>query len=53
MLTGEIKEKLVQVVTEMVMDHQKRRAEVTDEMVRKFMDPCRPSLKACFETRSR
>jgi tryptophanyl-tRNA synthetase len=37
LLTGEVKKILVEVLTELVEAHQKRRALVTDEMVKKFM----------------
>ena len=39
MLTGELKQILIQVLQELVAEHQRRRAEVTDEMIREFMTP--------------
>jgi len=37
MLTGEVKKRLIEVLTGMVSAHQERRAQVTDEVVRTFM----------------
>jgi tryptophanyl-tRNA synthetase len=37
MLTGEVKGKLIEVLTDMVTEHQRRRAAVTDETLRAFM----------------
>lgn len=37
MLTGEVKQRLAQVLTELVERHQVARAAVTDEMVDAFM----------------
>lgn len=37
MLTGEVKKELVACLTELVTQHQERRAAVTDEVVRAFM----------------
>ena len=45
MLTGEVKDVLIELLIKMTQEHQKKRAEVTDEMVAKFMDPTRPSLR--------
>lgn len=38
MLTGEIKAELIKVMQDFVGDFQKKRAKITDEDVRKFMD---------------
>lgn len=38
LLTSVIKGKLIDVITNMVKEHQERRAKVTDEQVRKFME---------------
>lgn len=35
--TGEIKKKLIDVVLEILKEHQRRRAEVTDDVLQKFM----------------
>ena len=45
MLTGEIKKRLADVLAEIVKEHQAARAEVTDEVVHRFMDPERPELR--------
>ena len=37
MLTGEVKKILIEVLQALISDFQKRRAAVTDEMVREFM----------------
>ena len=39
MLSGEIKKELIDVITPLVLTHQKARAKVTAEMVRVFMTP--------------
>ncbi|XP_065833310.1 tryptophan--tRNA ligase, cytoplasmic-like [Oscarella lobularis] len=39
MLTGELKKILIEVLQNLVAEHQRRRAEVTDEMVKEFMTP--------------
>lgn len=39
MLTGELKQILVEVLQKLVLDHQKKRAEVTDDIVKQFMTP--------------
>jgi tryptophanyl-tRNA synthetase len=39
MLTGELKTELVNVVRTIVADHQDRRRQVTDDVVRQFMTP--------------
>ena len=36
MLTGEVKARLIQVLTELTQAHQKRRAEVTEEVLDHF-----------------
>lgn len=38
LMTGEVKAKLIGLLSEMVESHQKRRASVTDEEMRKFME---------------
>eukprot|EP00871_Galdieria_phlegrea_P001847 jgi/Galph1/2663/GphlegSOOS_G1339.1 len=43
MLTGDIKAKLIQILQPLVENHQKRRAEITDEMIQRVMTP-RPLL---------
>ena len=45
LLTGEVKKILIQELQTIVKNHQANRAKVTDEMVKAFMDPHRPSLK--------
>jgi len=37
MLTGEVKKKLIDVITPLVMQHQQNRARVDDSIVAKFM----------------
>jgi len=37
MLTGEVKQRLIDVLTPMVLEHQRRRAAVTDDTVQTFM----------------
>jgi len=37
LLTGEVKQILIQVLSDLVATHQKRKAEVTDEVLHKFM----------------
>jgi tryptophanyl-tRNA synthetase len=44
MLTGEVKQRLIQELQEIIGSHKERRAKVTDDVVRHFMDPHRPSL---------
>lgn len=39
MLTGELKKELITVLQKLVGDHQERRRQVTDEIVKKFMTP--------------
>jgi len=38
LLTGEVKKELIGVLTELVGEHQARRSQVTDEVVRQFME---------------
>jgi tryptophanyl-tRNA synthetase len=45
LLTGEVKKILINELQTVVKNHQANRAKVTDEMVREFMNPNRPSLK--------
>jgi tryptophanyl-tRNA synthetase len=37
LLTGEVKQRLIEVLVPMVEEHQRRRKDVTDEVVNKFM----------------
>jgi len=39
LLTGNLKKRLIEVITEIITDHQERRKSVTDEMVEHFMTP--------------
>ena len=39
LLTGELKAKLISVLQELVAEHQKRRAQVTDDVIDEFMRP--------------
>ncbi|KAF6133717.1 hypothetical protein HJG60_020237 [Phyllostomus discolor] len=39
MLTGELKKELIEVLQPLIAEHQARRKEVTDEIVREFMTP--------------
>ena len=39
MLTGELKKEIIAVLQKLVSDHRKRRAAVTDDLVRHFMSP--------------
>ena len=39
MLTGELKKMLIDLLQKLVEEHQKRRAEVTDDVVKQFMTP--------------
>jgi tryptophanyl-tRNA synthetase len=41
MLTGEIKKELVDVLTPIVLEHQRARLAVTDEVVKTFLTPRR------------
>ncbi len=45
LLTGEVKAILIEELTTIVLEHQKRKADVTDETVRHFMDPTRATLR--------
>ena len=45
LLTGEVKKILIGELQAIVRTHQANRAKVTDDMVREFMNPNRPSLK--------
>jgi tryptophanyl-tRNA synthetase len=38
MMTSEVKKELINVLTKVITEHQKRRALVTDEEVKKFME---------------
>ena len=38
-MTGSLKMELIEILQKLVGDHRKKRAEVTDEMVRQFMKP--------------
>ncbi|KAL8428373.1 hypothetical protein ACSSS7_007273 [Eimeria intestinalis] len=44
LLSGEVKQRLIEILQQMMKTHQERRAKVTDAMVREFMNPDRP----CF-----
>lgn len=37
MLTGEVKKELINILQEMVKDHQERRVKVTEDVLREFM----------------
>lgn len=39
MLTGEIKKELVDVLTPIILEHQRARAAVTDDVVKAFLTP--------------
>ena len=52
LLTGEVKKILITELQNIVKNHKENRAKVTDEMVRMFMDPTRPSLKKFAANRS-
>lgn len=39
MLTGELKKTLIEVLQPLIAEHQARRKEVTDEIVKEFMTP--------------
>lgn len=51
MLTGEIKNILIKLLQEITQNHQKRRAEVTDSILKEYMNPNKPHLVAHFESR--
>jgi len=46
LLTGEVKAILIEELQKLVNTHQANKAKVTDETVRHFMDPTRPTLRA-------
>ncbi|XP_040830996.1 tryptophan--tRNA ligase, cytoplasmic isoform X2 [Ochotona curzoniae] len=53
MLTGELKKTLIEVLQPLIAEHQARRKEVTDEMVKEFMTPRKLSFHFqcfCFDT---
>jgi tryptophanyl-tRNA synthetase len=52
LLTGEVKKILITELQNIVKNHKDNRAKVTDEMVRMFMDPTRPSLRKFAAKRS-
>lgn len=39
LLTGEIKKLLIDTIQPLIEQHQKRRAEITDDVVKEFMTP--------------
>ncbi|CAK9296512.1 unnamed protein product [Gordionus sp. m RMFG-2023] len=39
MLSGEIKKQLIQIIQDIVKDHQEKRSKITDEMVKAYMTP--------------
>ncbi|CAH1101619.1 unnamed protein product [Psylliodes chrysocephalus] len=39
LLTGELKKILIDILTPIIVDHQKRRSEISDEVLKKFMTP--------------
>jgi tryptophanyl-tRNA synthetase len=45
LLTGQVKKILIKELQEIVRNHQANRAKVTDDMVREFLNPNRPSLR--------
>ncbi|XP_039108886.1 tryptophan--tRNA ligase, cytoplasmic isoform X1 [Hyaena hyaena] len=53
MLTGELKKTLIEVLQPLIAEHQARRKEVTDEIVKEFMTPRKLSYdfqSFCFDT---
>eukprot|EP01056_Protomagalhaensia_sp_Gyna25_P006020 Protomagalhaensia_sp_Gyna_25__6019@NODE_946_length_2366_cov_160_086377_g752_i0_p1_GENE_NODE_946_length_2366_cov_160_086377_g752_i0NODE_946_length_2366_cov_160_086377_g752_i0_p1_ORF_typecomplete_len398_score86_30tRNAsynt_1b/PF00579_25/4_9e68_NODE_946_length_2366_cov_160_086377_g752_i0551248 len=44
MLTGQVKARLIEVLTDIITKHQKNRAEITDEMIAHVMNPHRKML---------
>eukprot|EP01057_Protomagalhaensia_wolfi_P004565 Protomagalhaensia_wolfi_Nauph_80__4564@NODE_469_length_2465_cov_170_860676_g353_i0_p1_GENE_NODE_469_length_2465_cov_170_860676_g353_i0NODE_469_length_2465_cov_170_860676_g353_i0_p1_ORF_typecomplete_len397_score111_09tRNAsynt_1b/PF00579_25/3_1e69_NODE_469_length_2465_cov_170_860676_g353_i0671257 len=44
MLTGEVKARLIEVLTEIIVKHQKNRAAITDEIIAHVMNPHRKML---------
>ncbi|KAJ3327937.1 tryptophan--tRNA ligase [Blyttiomyces sp. JEL0837] len=47
--TGNLKKRCIEVVSAIVSDIQQRRATVTDELVKEFMDPTKPKLTTLKE----
>ena len=39
LLTGDLKKELITVLQKLVGEHQRRRAQVTDEVVKRYMTP--------------
>ena len=39
MLSGEIKKELISILQPLIAEHQERRKQVTDEVVKEFMTP--------------
>ena len=39
LLTGHLKKRLIEILLKIVTDHQQRRKDVTDDVVRQFMTP--------------
>eukprot|EP00919_Chromeraceae_sp_WS-2016_P072321 GHVR01171111.1.p1 GENE.GHVR01171111.1~~GHVR01171111.1.p1 ORF type:complete len:410 (+),score=74.32 GHVR01171111.1:25-1254(+) len=50
MLTGEIKKILIEEICKLVKIHQENKAKVTDDDVKRFMDPNRTELRESFES---
>ncbi|CAK8992461.1 unnamed protein product [Durusdinium trenchii] len=48
LLTGEVKKRLGDVVSEIVREHQEARARIEDATVERFMDPAREELRSSF-----
>lgn len=48
MLTGEIKQKLISVIQDIVAAHQERKSQISDEMLDFAMTPERPQLSAAY-----
>jgi len=44
LLSGEVKQILIEELTRITQEHQKAKSKVTDDVLRHFMDPTRPSL---------
>jgi tryptophanyl-tRNA synthetase len=44
-LTGEVKKILIEVLGDLIDKHKEARKKVTDDTVRHFMDPTRPTLR--------
>lgn len=49
MLTGEVKERLAQVLGNVISEHQRLRSQVTSEVLKKVMNPDRPVLRARYK----